>query len=89
MLRTLSEKKRAAFAAKHKGSIRPVLFEGTDRDGMLYGYSDNYIRVAVPFHPSLPNSIVDVHIGEFQGDHCVVTVQQELTPVISLPVIHV
>jgi threonylcarbamoyladenosine tRNA methylthiotransferase MtaB len=69
MLRTLSEKKRAAFAAKHLGELRPVLFEHGRGDGMIQGYTDNYIRVALPFAPVLENRIVETRIGEFQGEY--------------------
>jgi threonylcarbamoyladenosine tRNA methylthiotransferase MtaB len=89
MLRILSEKKRAAFAARHEGTIRPVLFEGADHGGMLHGYTDNYIRVAVPYHPALPNRIVDVRIGEFQGGHCIGRVEESLEMTLTLPVLHV
>jgi threonylcarbamoyladenosine tRNA methylthiotransferase MtaB len=88
MLRILSEKKRAAFVAQHEGTIRPVLFEGADHGGMLHGYTDNYIRVAVPYHPALPNTIVDVRIGEFQGEHCIGSVEEQLQATMTLPVLN-
>jgi threonylcarbamoyladenosine tRNA methylthiotransferase MtaB len=69
MLRTLSEKKRAAFAAKHCGETRPVLFEHGDGGAVIYGFTDNYIRVAVPYQSVLANRIVRARLGEFQGEH--------------------
>lgn len=68
MLRALSEKKRAAFAARFANTTRPVLFEHPGGDGRITGWTDNYIRVAAPFEPLLENSIVDCEIGGFDGE---------------------
>jgi len=69
MLRSLSEKKRHGFATRYAGVVRPVLFEHGSGDGMIYGLTDNYIRVAVPYQSVLENCIIDVRLGEFQGTH--------------------
>lgn len=69
MLRTLSEKKRGLFASRFRGAIRPVLFEA-DHQGRSTGLTDNYIRVEVPYDPALANTIVDVEIGEWNGEYC-------------------
>jgi len=42
-LRILSEKKKRAFYNSHLGQQRPVLFEKSKRDGVMTGFSDNYI----------------------------------------------
>jgi threonylcarbamoyladenosine tRNA methylthiotransferase MtaB len=47
-LRALSEHKRRAFAARHAGQTRPVLWESQLQDDCLSGYTDNYIRVSRP-----------------------------------------
>lgn len=91
MLRILSEKKRAAFALRHRGTVRPVLFEGGESGGSMLGYTDNYIRVSVPFHPTLSNRIVDVTLGEFNGECCDGTIQDSIDadPSLVLPVLQV
>lgn len=63
-LRRVSERKRYLFDTRFSGSCRPVLFEGGEADGMAEGWTDNYIRVAVPWHPRLENRIVPVTLGE-------------------------
>ncbi len=81
MLRTLSEKKRGAFAAAHQGRVRAVLFEHGDHgtgDGMIYGLTDNYIRVAVPYQSALENTIVAVRVGEFQGNHALAEIAGDI-----------
>ncbi|MFT5723475.1 MAG: threonylcarbamoyladenosine tRNA methylthiotransferase MtaB [Bacteroidia bacterium] len=68
MLRILSKKKRMAFYQNHIGEIRTVLFEGENKDGMMYGFTDNYIKVAVPFDPSLVNELVEVQLDSIRDD---------------------
>ncbi|PWT96397.1 MAG: tRNA (N(6)-L-threonylcarbamoyladenosine(37)-C(2))-methylthiotransferase MtaB [Bacteroidetes bacterium] len=58
-LRNLSYKKMQFFTDQHRGSNRPVLFEGRNKDGMMEGYTDNYIRVQTPVRQEWENSIVD------------------------------
>lgn len=64
MLQILSEKKLHKFYTENIGAIRPVLFEAENRAGWLYGYSDNYVRVKLPFNTALVNTINEV---EFTG----------------------
>ncbi len=64
LLGTLSEQKRRAFYARHLGDTRPVLLEKGKTEGVLHGFTDNYIRVAFPAGESWVNHLVDV---ELQG----------------------
>lgn len=74
MLRILSQKKRMAFYQNHLGETRTVLFEGENKDGMMYGFTDNYIKVGVPFDPDLVNQLIEVELREIGSDG-VVSVQ--------------
>lgn len=69
-LRILGQMKKSAFYQSQKNQIRPVLIEGTIEKNSLTGYTDNYVRVRVPYNPSLENSIAMVRIGEFTGEVC-------------------
>ncbi|HRH39001.1 MAG TPA: radical SAM protein, partial [Flavobacteriales bacterium] len=70
-LRILSSKFQRAFYEKHIGTTRPVLFEAEETENSMHGYTDNYIRVTVPFDPSLVNAVVPVQLGRINGDgHC-------------------
>ncbi len=51
MLRILSRKKEEAFYRRHLGDVRRVLWEGSNRDASMFGYSDNYVRVEAAFNP--------------------------------------
>lgn len=59
VLRNLSHKKMQYFTEQHTGQTRKVLFEGMQKDGMMEGYTDNYIRISTPFRKEWENSIVD------------------------------
>ena len=59
LLRTLSYRKSEEFARSHEGEKRMVLFEGKNKNGMMEGYSDNYIKVATPYRQDWENNIVE------------------------------
>jgi threonylcarbamoyladenosine tRNA methylthiotransferase MtaB len=58
-LRNLSYMKMQYFSQLHAGQIRKVLFEGHSKDGMIEGYTDNYIRVTTPYREEWINNVVD------------------------------
>ena len=62
MLEELSAQLHAEFLEANKGVAEKVLFESTDRKGMMEGYTGNYIRISQPYDPSLIGQIVDVII---------------------------
>ena len=62
MLEELSVQLHAEFLEANKGVAEKVLFESTDRKGMMEGYTGNYIRIAQPYDPALIGKIVDVTI---------------------------
>jgi threonylcarbamoyladenosine tRNA methylthiotransferase MtaB len=57
MLRILSEKKQRNFYEQHVGSTRKVLFESENKNGFLTGFSDNYIKVSVPFNEDVVHTM--------------------------------
>jgi threonylcarbamoyladenosine tRNA methylthiotransferase MtaB len=58
-LRNLSYMKLQHFTEQHHGQVRKVLFEGHVKNGMMEGYTDNYIRITTPFKAEWANQIVD------------------------------
>jgi threonylcarbamoyladenosine tRNA methylthiotransferase MtaB len=62
-LRRLSRKKRFQFDSFFHGQTRPVLFEKPKDNGMMYGWTDNYIRVSIPANPQYENKILPVELG--------------------------
>ena len=59
ILRNLSFMKLQHFTAQHSGQERKVLFEHQDKNGMMEGYTDNYIRVLTPFRSEWVNQLVN------------------------------
>lgn len=58
-LRNLSYMKSRYFSSLYEGQTRKVLFESGRDNGMMEGYTDNYIKVSTPFRQELFNEIVD------------------------------
>lgn len=56
-LLALSEKKNTEFNQLNKGQITKVLFEKTRAEGLISGYSSNYIRVQHPWQSKLAGEI--------------------------------
>ena len=56
-LRNLSYMKMQYFEEQFRGQSRKVLFEHQNKDGMMEGYTDNYIRVSVPYNKEWENKI--------------------------------
>ena len=61
-LEELSAKLHKSFSEKFLGQEREVLFESTDRSGRMYGYTDNYLRVSVPYNTEYINQICRVRL---------------------------
>lgn len=58
ILRNLSYQKMQYFTEQHHGQQRKVLFESPS-NGMLEGYTDNYIKVKTPHREAWQHNIVD------------------------------
>ena len=60
----LSENKKTAFNQEHLHTQRAVLFEDDIKNGMIFGFTDNYIRVSAPFNNMFINKIINVELTE-------------------------
>lgn len=58
ILRNLSYQKMQYFRSSQLGKTRNVLFEQEEKNGMIEGYTDNYIRISTPHQMELENKIV-------------------------------
>ena len=61
-LEALCEELHAAFVAENKGLPEQVLWESAQKDGVMGGYTGNYIRIERPFDASKANTIEDIVI---------------------------
>lgn len=62
MLRTLSHKKRRAFYEQSLGKAATVLFEADVHDGLMEGFTENYVRVVAKYDPLLVNELKQVEL---------------------------
>ena len=68
MLHILSEKKKRFFYENNLGSIRTVLFEAEEDQGIMYGFTENYVKVKTKFNPELVNEFRRVKLTEIDRD---------------------
>jgi threonylcarbamoyladenosine tRNA methylthiotransferase MtaB len=59
VLRNLSYMKMQYFTEQHRGQTRKVLFEKQQHGNMMEGYTDNYIRITIPYREEWKNKVVD------------------------------
>lgn len=59
ILRNLSFQKMQYFTASQEGKKRKVLFEQENKNGMMEGYTDNYIRISTPFRKEWVNQEIE------------------------------
>ncbi len=65
----LSDRKLHDFYRRFMGTTRPVLLERSRRRGIMYGFTDNYIKVELHVSADQPdNVIVPVRLGDFSAD---------------------
>lgn len=60
VLEELCTRLHEEFVEENRGVAEKVLFESACKDGMMEGYTGNYIRVRRPYDQSLVNTIVDI-----------------------------
>jgi len=67
-LRMLSEKKKRAFYEPYAGSEHSILWEASEDEGLMHGFSENYLKVSQPWNPDAVNAITSVKLGKLNGD---------------------
>lgn len=66
MLRILSDKKKSLFYQSMKDMYLHVLFENQNRDGYMYGFASNYMRVKMSYDEKMINKFADVKVSEIE-----------------------
>jgi len=67
-LHELSERKRMQFYRENIGTSRKVLWESAGDDGMISGWTENYIKVITPYKPELENTITKVQLVNLNNE---------------------
>lgn len=68
MLRILSEKKKMAFYQTQLGKTLPVLWEHENKNGLMFGFTENYVRVQKPFDEQSSNQIEFLKLDKIESD---------------------
>ena len=61
-LHAISARKTEAFYAAHKGETATVLWESAKKDGLMFGFTENYIKLSRPYDKSRVNTFEQVVI---------------------------
>ncbi|HRP53464.1 MAG TPA: tRNA (N(6)-L-threonylcarbamoyladenosine(37)-C(2))-methylthiotransferase MtaB [Fluviicola sp.] len=67
-LHILSDKKKRAFYESQLNTQRSVLFEADEDDGFMTGFTENYVKVKIPFNEAFINQILPVKLTEIDRD---------------------
>ena len=67
-LHILSDKKKRAFYELNIGSTRSVLFEHEEDNGVMYGFTENYVKVKMPYDAAMVNTFQTVKLTEIDRD---------------------
>lgn len=67
MLRILSEKKQRAFYQAFLGTERIVLWEAAAVNGHMFGFTDNYLKLAMPFEEQRGNSLERIQLSHLNA----------------------
>jgi threonylcarbamoyladenosine tRNA methylthiotransferase MtaB len=68
VLRNLSEVKQQKFYTENIGTERTVLFEREGKDGIMHGFTENYVKVKTKFNPELWNELQIVTLKKIDTD---------------------
>ena len=68
MLRILSDKKKRAFYESNKGQTETVVFEESENNGMMHGFTKNYVKIKTPYNPLMVNQIGHVKMIDLNPD---------------------
>ena len=67
-LRILSNKLQRAFYQKYLNTTHTALFEQDNKEGMIYGFTDNYIKVKLPFKEEICRTKQQIKLLEIDTD---------------------
>ena len=68
MLRGLSVKKRRAFYESQLGNTLTVLFESENKEGYIYGFTENYVKVKTTWNPELVNTLHQIKLTKINKE---------------------
>ena len=67
-LHILSDKKKRAFYEQNIGTFRTVLFEHEEDNGIMYGFTENYVKVKMAYDAQMVNTFQQIELTEIDRD---------------------
>ena len=67
-LHLLSDRKKRQFYEQQLGTIRTVLVEQEEDEGFMYGFTENYIKVKIPYESSLTNTFQCIKLNKIDSE---------------------
>ena len=64
----LSDQKLKSFYESEQGKERKVLLEHTQHGNSMFGFTENYVRVEVPYDENKANTIINLVLGDYNED---------------------
>ncbi len=74
LLHQLSEDKRLAFYRSQIGSRHSILFEHGKKDGLMHGFTENYLRVEAPYRKDWENRTLELTLTGLNADGSAMTI---------------
>ncbi len=71
ILRSLSHKLKHAFYESQLGTEQTVLFEDSDVNGIIEGFTSNYVKVSMPYAENFKNSLTKVILQNINEEDAV------------------
>ncbi len=71
ILHQVSDKKTRHFYGQFVEKTANVLFEGSENEGMMNGFTENYLKVKIPYNAELVNKVKQVKLKSFIADEMV------------------
>ena len=68
LLRALSVQLKRKFYMSQLGTTKNVLFEPENRNGFIYGFSTNYVRIKTPWRSSIKDKIIPFELQNISDD---------------------
>jgi threonylcarbamoyladenosine tRNA methylthiotransferase MtaB len=67
-LHLLSDRKKRQFYTENIETERTVLFEHEEDEGIMYGFTENYVKVKFPYQQELTNTFQKIRLTEIDRD---------------------
>ena len=78
MLRGLSAKKRHAFYESQLQKTKTILFEAENKEGYIQGFTENYVKVRMPWDPAFQNQTLRATLSDIDQKGIVRLAKTEL-----------